>query len=212
MDAREIDGTPTDASNVGESATGERSDDDVDNATTSEQSRFSAPLNHLHQGDSSGNKLRTKGEDAESDEDIISGDYAAGASNVESREQASNATHDYKNTSNTSTTSFTSSGSSSKQQQQPPKSKSKDPREVDFTTSYARKAEQGERQMEANRVRARDIRKRKKTMVEEMQRKIVGLTMANQHLIRQTQMQNAEIHLLRSTQGLIPNHSVSIAC
>jgi len=212
MDAIATDLT-TNVSNIGDSGTGESSDE----ATLTKKPRFSASLNNLMTPQSECSVKTEAGHyDEESDEDIITGEYALPASTVRSA-RAMKATHDYgyTNTSNTTsftsnTTSFASSGSSKEQQEI---ERTKDLPDLSFTTSsYSTKTDRDERQMEANRVRARDIRKRKKTMVEEMQRKIVGLTMANQHLIRQTQMQNAEIHLLRSTQGLIPNHSVSIAC
>ena len=64
-----------------------------------------------------------------------------------------------------------------------------------------------------NRVRARDVRKRKKNMViEEMKNQIVRLIMTNEQLTRQSQLQHAEIHMLRSTRGCVPHYSVSIPC
>ena len=189
---------------MGENAVGEN----IDDSTMAKKLRLSASLdNNLNQGESSENQLASKADlpDEDSDEGTIPADeYAAEASKVKSGDG------DFQSTSNnTMTNSFTSSGS--KQQHQESENKvlwysDRSP------TSFTRKAEQGERQMEANRVRAREIRKRKKNMIEEMQKKIVKLTMANQQLISQTQIQHAEIHMLRSTQGFIPNHSVSIPC
>ena len=57
-----------------------------------------------------------------------------------------------------------------------------------------------ERRLEMNRQRAKDIRRRKKKMMEEMQKQIVFLTMENNKLRTQNQMQQAEIHLLRNSQ------------
>lgn len=74
-----------------------------------------------------------------------------------------------------------------------------------FSTSIAKdgtgaRTEREERRMEANRQRARDIRKRKKKMVEEMKQQIVQLTLENRQLVRQNQMQQAELQNLRNAQ------------
>ena len=60
------------------------------------------------------------------------------------------------------------------------------------------KSDREEQQMEANRKRARDIRKRKKKMIADMQQKIVQLTMENQMLLQNTQTQQTEIQHLRA--------------
>jgi hypothetical protein len=61
------------------------------------------------------------------------------------------------------------------------------------------KAKRDEKRMEINRQRAKEIRKRKKKMVEDMQKQIIYLTLENNKFRTQTQMQQAEINLLRST-------------
>lgn len=58
-------------------------------------------------------------------------------------------------------------------------------------------AAKDEQQLEANRQRARNIRKKKKQMIENMQQQIAQLTMDNQLLLQQTQTQQAEIQHLR---------------
>lgn len=68
------------------------------------------------------------------------------------------------------------------------------------STSTNARSEREERRMEANRQRARDIRKRKKKMVEEMKQQIVQLTIENRQLHRQNQLQQTEIQLLRRGQ------------
>jgi len=217
MDARATDRTPHEK-NMGERI-GESLDEDVIDSAMTNRPQLSAGVwleNILNQRESSGNKLRTTADpsDEESEEDIIPDEYALGASKVKSDEDVTKATRDYKNSSYTSsstTTSFTNSGSSTRSKPHHQESESKRLRDSDATTSYTQSGRQ-ERQMEANRVRARDIRKRKKNMVEEMNREIVKLTMANQQLRSQTQIQHAEIYMLRSIQGVTPNHSVSTAC
>ena len=62
------------------------------------------------------------------------------------------------------------------------------------------KSKRDERRLEMNRQRAKDIRRRKKKMMEEMQKQIVFLTMENNKLRTQNQMQQAEINLLRTSQ------------
>lgn len=59
------------------------------------------------------------------------------------------------------------------------------------------KEKRDERRMEINRQRAKEIRKRKKKMVEDMQKQIIYLTLENNKLRTQTQMQLTEINLLR---------------
>lgn len=54
-----------------------------------------------------------------------------------------------------------------------------------------------ERRMELNRQRAKDIRKRKKKRLEDMQKQIIFLTLENNKLRTQAQMQQTEIEILR---------------
>lgn len=63
-----------------------------------------------------------------------------------------------------------------------------------------------ERRLEINRQRAKDIRKRKKQMIEEMQKQIILLTIENNKLRAQNQMQRAELTLLHnSLKPILPN-------
>ncbi len=55
-----------------------------------------------------------------------------------------------------------------------------------------------EKRMEINRQRAKEIRKRKKKMLEDMQQQIIFLTLENNKLRTQSQMQQTEINLLRN--------------
>lgn len=67
-----------------------------------------------------------------------------------------------------------------------------------------------ERRLEVNRQRAKDIRKRKKQMIEEMQKQIILLTIENNKLRAQNQMQRAELTLLHnSLKPILPNQQVS---
>lgn len=61
------------------------------------------------------------------------------------------------------------------------------------------------KRMETNRIRAKQIRKRKKEMEEDMRNQIVRLTLENNTLRTQLQVQEAEIKLLR-------NNMVSSIC
>lgn len=54
-----------------------------------------------------------------------------------------------------------------------------------------------QKRMEANRIRARDMRKKKKKMIEEMNTKIVNLTIENQQLKNLCSSQKSEIQSLR---------------
>ena len=64
--------------------------------------------------------------------------------------------------------------------------------------------------LESNRQRAKEIRKRKKIMVEDMQKKIVILTMENNNLRTESQAQQEEIVLLRkASQLMLSNNAVS---
>ncbi len=65
-------------------------------------------------------------------------------------------------------------------------------------TAEESKAQRDERRMEINRQRAKEIRKRKKKMVEDMQKQIIYLTLENNKLRTQIQMQQAEINILRN--------------
>lgn len=55
-----------------------------------------------------------------------------------------------------------------------------------------------ERRMEINRLRAKQIRKRKKEMEEDMQKQIIQLTLENNKLRTQLKVQETEIALLRN--------------
>ncbi len=55
--------------------------------------------------------------------------------------------------------------------------------------------------MELNRLRAREIRKRKKKMEEEMRQKIIQLTLENNRLSIQKKMQQDEIDRLKQVQN-----------
>jgi hypothetical protein len=61
------------------------------------------------------------------------------------------------------------------------------------------KQQKEEKRMEINRKRAKEIRKRKKKQVEDMQKQIIHLTLENNKLRTQAQMQQAEINLLRQS-------------
>ncbi len=63
------------------------------------------------------------------------------------------------------------------------------------------KAQRDERRMEINRLRAKDIRKRKKKMVEDMQKQIIYLSLENDKLRTQLQIQQVEINLLRNNNN-----------
>ncbi len=58
--------------------------------------------------------------------------------------------------------------------------------------------EKTERRMEMNRIRAKEIRKRKKQMEVDMQQQIIRLTLENSQLRSQIKMQDAEIKNLRN--------------
>ena len=55
-----------------------------------------------------------------------------------------------------------------------------------------------ERRMEINRLRAREIRKKKKQMLKDMEQQIILLTLENNRLRTQSQMYQTEINLLRN--------------
>ena len=61
-----------------------------------------------------------------------------------------------------------------------------------------KRCEMEERRMEVNRMRAKQIRKRKKQMEEDMQKQIIQLTLENNKLRTQLKIQENEISLLRS--------------
>jgi len=63
-----------------------------------------------------------------------------------------------------------------------------------------------EKRMEANRLRAKETRKNKKIMIDEMRSKIFVLTVENQQLKIQNRNQQREIEFLRTIQG----HQVSL--
>ena len=60
------------------------------------------------------------------------------------------------------------------------------------------RGEAEERRMEVNRMRAKQIRKRKKKMEEDMQKQVIQLTLENNKLRTQLKIQETEISLLRS--------------
>lgn len=63
--------------------------------------------------------------------------------------------------------------------------------------------EQQRSRLELNRQRAREIRKRKKLMVEEMQKQILSLSKENKKLKLESQMQKEELIFLRETSQLV---------
>jgi len=66
--------------------------------------------------------------------------------------------------------------------------------------------------LEINRQRAREIRKRKKLMVEEMQKQILFLSRENKRLKLESQMQREELTFLRETSQLLASsRNMSIA-
>ena len=69
-----------------------------------------------------------------------------------------------------------------------------------------REKQTAEMRLEVNRQRAKDIRKRKKIMIEEMQKQLVLLTMENNKLRMDSQMQQEEITLLRKTSQLLASN------
>lgn len=67
-------------------------------------------------------------------------------------------------------------------------------------TRRGERDERDERRMEINRLRAKQIRKRKKEMEEDMQKQIIQLTLENNKLRTQLKVQETEIALLRGQQ------------
>lgn len=65
--------------------------------------------------------------------------------------------------------------------------------------SLENKDEKLKRRMETNRLRAKDIRKRKKRMIEEMHNQIFQLTLENNKLRTQTEVQQTQIDILRQS-------------
>jgi hypothetical protein len=65
-------------------------------------------------------------------------------------------------------------------------------------TTTNNRDERDERRMEINRIRAKEIRKRKKEMEEDMQKQIIQLTLENNKLRTQLKMQQTEISVLRN--------------
>ena len=63
--------------------------------------------------------------------------------------------------------------------------------------------EKTRKRMEINRIRAKEIRKRKKQMELDMQQQIIKLTLENNQLRSQIKIQEAEIKLLRGSQQAI---------
>jgi hypothetical protein len=66
------------------------------------------------------------------------------------------------------------------------------------TEAAASQPVRDEKRMEINRIRAKEIRKRKKEMEEDMHNQIIQLTLENNKLRTQLQLQEAEIKLLRN--------------
>ena len=73
-------------------------------------------------------------------------------------------------------------------------------------TSEKEKLKQNDimKRMEANRLRAKTARSKKKVMIEEMNSKIYGLSMENERLKNQNRTQQTEIEFLRNAVGLLP--------
>ena len=72
--------------------------------------------------------------------------------------------------------------------------------EPDVEESKGTEEDEKQKRMEINRLRAKDIRKRKKKMLEDMQKQIIYLTLENNKLFTQSQMQQTELTLLRKTK------------
>lgn len=70
--------------------------------------------------------------------------------------------------------------------------------ESDNNKSKKAMTERDERRLEINRLRAKDMRKRKKKMIEDMQQQILNLTTENNRLRIECQIQNAELAFWRN--------------
>lgn len=77
-------------------------------------------------------------------------------------------------------------------------------------TTTNNRDERDERRMEINRIRAKEIRKRKKEMEEDMQKQIIQLTLENNKLRTQLKMQQTEISVLRNNSRQ-QHHSLPLA-
>lgn len=73
--------------------------------------------------------------------------------------------------------------------------------ETDNRTGANAEENEEQKRMELNRLRAREIRKRKKKMEEEMRQKIIQLTLENNRLSIQKKMQQDEIDRLKQVQN-----------
>lgn len=79
-------------------------------------------------------------------------------------------------------------------------------------SSTKEKKQSAEMRLEVNRQRAREIRKRKKIMIENMQNQLVLLTLENNKLRMENQNQQQELAVLRKTSQLLTsNHGVSLS-
>ena len=70
------------------------------------------------------------------------------------------------------------------------------------TAASNKRDEKTERRMEINRLRAKEIRKRKKEMEADMQQQIIKLTLENNSLRSQIRIQDDELKLLRGARNL----------
>mmetsp|Transcript_37536 Transcript_37536/g.44776 ORF Transcript_37536/g.44776 Transcript_37536/m.44776 type:complete len:202 (-) Transcript_37536:218-823(-) len=73
-------------------------------------------------------------------------------------------------------------------------------------SSTKEKKQSAEMRLEVNRQRAREIRKRKKIMIENMQNQLVLLTMENNKLRMENQNQQQELAVLRKTSQLLTSN------
>lgn len=76
----------------------------------------------------------------------------------------------------------------------------------DEKSTVKEKKQTAEMRLEVNRQRAREIRKRKKIMIENMQNQLVLLTMENNKLRTENQNQQQELAVLRKTSQLLTSN------
>lgn len=76
----------------------------------------------------------------------------------------------------------------------------------DDKSAAKEKKKSAEMRLEVNRQRAREIRKRKKIMIENMQNQLVLLTMENNKLRMESQNQQQELIVLRKTSELLASN------
>ena len=85
-------------------------------------------------------------------------------------------------------------------------------RENNVEKSYAKEKKQTmEMRLEANRQRAKEIRKRKKLMIEDMQKQLVLLTMENDKLRTENQKQQQDLIVLRKTSQLLTSNNQAVS-